>query len=116
MSDDAITSDRRVERCGNCRYWDRSELTEIEPNDEERSACHRHAPSPLQGELGKIGGMLGNIRWCIEGMSNTEHSDDADYNFELRDSYEVDEWPRTRADDWCGEFEQATMKVIPKEP
>jgi hypothetical protein len=112
MSDDAMTSDRRIERCGNCRYWDRDlDEMEIEPNDEERNGCHRHAPSPLQGVLTKIGEMLGAIRWCIEEMSNTEHSDDADYNFELRDSYEVDDWPRTRADDWCGEFKQVTTKA-----
>jgi hypothetical protein len=92
------------QRCSRCQYWE----PHLALKEMERGECHRHAPSPLQAVISKIGKAIGAAAWACEETANIEHGDDkglgTDYTFECQDQYEVDEWPYTSEDDWCGEF------------
>jgi hypothetical protein len=89
--------------CSRCQYWE----PHLVVREMERGECHRHAPSPLQAVISKIGHAIGAVAWACEQTANIRHDDDdlgTDYTFESTDQYEVDEWPYTSHDDWCGEF------------
>jgi hypothetical protein len=90
--------------CSRCQYWEPHLVVEVM----ERGEYHRHAPSPLQTVISKIGKAIGAAAWACEQTANIRHGDDddfgIDYLFEGADQYEIDEWPYTSHDDWCGEF------------
>jgi hypothetical protein len=90
------------QRCSRCQYWEPHLVLE----KMERGECHRHAPSPLQAVISKIGQAIGAAAWACEKTANIEHDEDpeTDYTFENTDQYEVNEWPYTSDNDWCGEF------------
>jgi hypothetical protein len=94
--------------CGKCRFW---EFSYRPKEDYAWGECRRHAPQPTQFLLSVIAKNTGGIRWAVEESANIEHEDNDDYVVETTEQYEVNEWPHTQCDEWCGEFELAADRT-----
>jgi hypothetical protein len=106
-------------RCENCVYWEFShyweELKFLDDDDNAWGDCHRHAPSPFQSILTKLGNTLGSVAWATEAAAHIKHSENevcgTDYHFEGNDQHEVWQWPLTKSDDWCGDFKAGRVPM-----
>ena len=101
-------------RCADCIYWyteswrvEKAVLNDEDINDHTpRAQCRRKAPIPQPFITVITGQLAGSIAWATEAAANIPHTKSgagADYHVEGADVYEIDEWPMTKVDDWCGE-------------
>ena len=97
------------EICGRCQFW---EFIRKPKDDYAWGECRRHAPQPTQFLLGIIARNSGGIRWAVEESANVEHENEDDYCVETTEQYEVNEWPHTQCNQWCGEFERAIERPL----
>ena len=102
-----------AQACKNCCYWDIRSF-EIKQLETERAAnevfsdlmaeCRRHAPYPMERHIGHMTSLLGLIAWSVEKTANVKHESDNIYSADTIAENEVNEWPMTNANDWCGDF------------
>ena len=96
-----------TDQCATCKFWSVNEQWDDsqEPEMERRGGCHRHAPSPLIGDVAyEILHHLTLLSW------EAEHSTDKDFmNWEEAPLSNCS-WPITRADDWCGDYAQGQLR------
>jgi hypothetical protein len=102
-------------KCPDCIYWyvenwrvEKAVLNDEDLNHETpRGECRRKAPIPQPLMALRVGQLAGSIAWAVETTARIPHSDDddglTDYNLEGNDVYEIDTWPLTTVNDWCGE-------------
>lgn len=103
--------------CQRCCYWECTKYDTAQlakDNSEQGGAwsdifgfCKRHAPIPVQAITHHMGQLLGEIALMLHGAHNYELTKNRDYHLEGRDTFEVNEWPMTNANDWCGDFKAA---------
>jgi hypothetical protein len=113
-------------RCADCIYWyvdgwrvEKAVLANEDLDDETpRGQCRRKAPiaQPLMVLL--TGQLAGSIAWATEAMARIPHSDreagGTDYHLESTDVYEIDEWPLTTVNSWCGEGKPGRKPMSPE--
>jgi hypothetical protein len=113
-----LRPDGPEQRCDRCQFWQpHLVIMGRGDNDDLRGECHRHAPSPLQAVISKIGRVVGAAAWACEETANVKHDKDGkdfgtDYTFEGQDQAYVHEWPMTSDDDWCGDFSRLTPEKL----
>jgi hypothetical protein len=94
--------------CQHCVYWlidwlDEKKLIEDDEEDGVRGQCRRHAPTPFAQVALRTAQMAGDTAWAAEESASIKHSEAEDYSAEGLDMCEVDEWPMTLPDAWCGD-------------
>ena len=125
-TDDAWTEYRQAEKsdlaaryggfkCPDCIYWyidswrvEKAILADEDFFDQTpRGQCRRRAPVPQPLIAVLTGQLAGSIAWATEAAANISHGDaeagGTDYSLEQSDVYEIDTWPLTTVNDWCGE-------------
>jgi hypothetical protein len=102
-------------KCPDCIYWyvESWQVEKAVLNDEDldyetpRGECRRKAPiaQPLLALL--TGQLAGSIAWAAETTANIPHAEEGigatDYHLESNNVYQIDTWPLTTVNDWCGE-------------
>jgi len=89
-------------RCELCRFWQAEEHDEKWSDEDQTGECHRYAPRIVHHYTAEA---LGLIAWAVEEIADIQHDKSFDYAFEnVEGAYE--DWPRTRAAAWCGEFQE----------
>jgi hypothetical protein len=89
-----------AQRCELCRFWEADRVKEGFESEDQEGECHRHAPHIVHHHSAEA---LGRIAWAVEETANIKHDKYFDYAFEGVKSTYYD-WPRTTAQDWCGDF------------
>ena len=87
-------------RCERCRFWIADKPKEGWADEDQEGECHRYAPRITHVHSIEA---LGKIAWAIEKLANIEHDRDFDYAY-ARCIAPANDWQKTAANDWCGEF------------
>jgi len=99
-----------MKRCDKCTYWLANEQWNDDdlPEDERRGGCHRHAPSPLVGDVAfEILSHLTRLAWEVEKREK-------EYERWEEATLEQCIWPITAGSDWCGDFQsRAVISDVP---
>lgn len=101
-------------KCSDCIYWyveswqvEKAILNDEDINDHTpRGECRRRAPIPQPFIAVITAQLAGSIAWATEAAANIPHTKwggGSDYHVEGTDVFEIDEWPLTAIDDWCGD-------------
>lgn len=99
-----------MKRCDRCVFWVINEQWNDDDleEDEKLGGCHRHAPSPLIGDVAyEILRHLTNLAWEVKPVENEYRG--------WEDAPQQDcSWPQTKAADWCGDFlKRAVISDVP---
>jgi hypothetical protein len=101
-------------KCSDCIYWyveswrvEKAILNDEDFNDHTpRGQCRRRAPIPQPFIVVLTGQLAGSIAWATEAAANIPHAEEewgTDYHVDGTDVYEIDEWPLTTVNHWCGD-------------
>jgi len=91
------------ERCDKCKFWIKGE-----DDDDELGGCHRNAPRPTLGEFEyEVLRHLTTVAWKVQ-----DDPRDKDYMDWEESRFAATLWPITKADSWCGEFQQGAQHVL----
>jgi hypothetical protein len=97
-----MTRKKKIDlRCGRCRFWEIDRVKDYQDDDQE-GGCHRYAPHMVSHQIADT---LGMIAWAVEETAGIKHDKEFDYRDESVSPPWLN-WPRTRIDDWCGEFQE----------
>jgi len=100
--------------CRDCIHWligwhDEKRLIEGDEEEKVRGQCRRKAPTPFSFLAVRHAEMASDAAWAAEEFANIKHEDAGEYAIDGMDMFQVDEWPLTLPDAWCGDGRAGRM-------